>query len=224
MRKNILKKLVAVVATTAMAVTAILANPTEAKAATEKEIYLQVEEDDAYGIGLWNGYSGLTINAEYMEGSDWIYAFTKVEDGLYKVTVTTEGTVSLVGLQIYKTTKDGEIAKSDPEWSADGGVFNTALQTALNTADTKITISGYDSVAWNFSSVVASTPQTETETPTPTTTPETPNADGAGEGAGEGSGADSATPNTGDTSMVALYLAIAALGAVVVLNRKRVNE
>lgn len=223
MRKNLLKKLVAVVATTAMALTAILANPTEAKAATEKEIYLQVEEDDAYGIGLWNGYSGLTVNAEYMESSDWIYAFTKVEDGLYKVSVTTDGTVSLVGLQIYKTTKDGEIAKSDPEWSADGGAFNTALQTALNSTDTVVTISGYDSVAWNFSSVVASTPQAETTT-TAGAADETTTVGGAGETTTAATGTTTGTPDTGDSTMVALYLAVAVLGAVVVLNKKRVNE
>ena len=223
MRKNLLKKLVAVVATTAMAACAILANPTEAKAATEKEIYLQVEGDDAYGIGLWNGYSGLTINAEYMDGSDWIYAFTKVEDGLYKVSVTTDGTVSLVGLQIYKTTKDGEIAKSDPEWSADGGAFNTALQTALNSNDTVVTISGYDSTNWNFSSVVASTPQAETTT-TAGADEETTTAAGGADETTAAVGGTTGTPDTGDTTMVALYLAVAVLGAVVVLNKKRVNE
>lgn len=50
------------------------------------------------------------------------------------------------------------------------------------------------------------------------------NGNGAGAGSGAGAGAGETTPSTGDTSMVALYLVIAALGAVVVLNRKRVNE
>ncbi len=229
MKKNFFKKIVTAVVTTAMAVSAIVAMPTEAKAATDKEIYLQVEEDDTYGIGLWNGYTGLTVNAEYMEGSDWIYQFTKVEDGLYKISVTTDGEVSLVGLQIYKGSKDGEIAKSDAQWSSDGGVFNTALQTELNTENTKVTISGYDSTNWNFSTVTSTTDtatdadtttdndttagdDTTTDTNTDTTTDTTTDTN------------TTTTPDTGDTAMVALYLAVAALAVVVVLKKQTVNN
>jgi len=218
MRKNVLKKLVAIVATTAMAVTAIIANPTEAKAATEKEIYLEVEEDAEYAWGYWNSGSGITFNAEYMSGSDWQYLFTKVEDGLYKINVTVDGTVALSGFQLYKN--GAEIAKCDIDWNS--SEYGLAVQTLLNSNATKIKLSNYDSTAWAFKTAEEIVEQ---ETTTAGAAEETTTAGASGETTTVATDVTSTgTPDTGDTTMVALYLAIAALGAVVVLSRKKVNE
>lgn len=196
MRKNLFKKLAVAVLTAAMAISAMVAVPSEVKAATDKVIYLQTDEDATYSIGLWSGYSGITLNAELMSGSDWQYDFTKVEDGVYKISISTDSEVTLVGLQIYKN--GDEIAKSDAQWSADGGAFNSALEEALNSDYDTITISDYSTENWNFSKV---------ETSSSVTPPD-----------------DSASDDTpsGDFTMSVVYLAIAA-GTVItlVVSRKR---
>ncbi len=198
MRKNLLKKLVAVVATTAVAVTALLAAPQDVKAATDKTIYLEVEEDAEYAVGWWNdGLAGLTTNAELMAGSDWQYVFTKVEAGLYKISVTVDGTVTLPGLQIYKAGE--EMAKSDPQWSTDA-TFCANLTTLLNSDATSIKVSGYSAESWSFMTVA----EMEEE---PTT-----------------AGTTTGTPDTGDSTMLFALVAVAAVASVVVLKKRTVTE
>ena len=136
--KKVFKKLAAVVATVAMAVCAMVAMPTEAKADTTKELYLSVESDATYSLGFWSP-SGVTINAD-MAADGWTYVFTKVEDGLYKLELSLTDSWSATGLSL--CVDGNENYKADPEWSGEAGAAAwTALSEALSGDAGQINIS-----------------------------------------------------------------------------------
>lgn len=133
--KKVFKKLATVVATVAMAVCAMVAMPTEAKADTTKELYLEVEADATYSLGFWTP-SGVTVNAE-MAADGWTYVFTKVEDGLYKLEISLTDDWTATGLSL--CVDGNENYKADPQWSGDAGAAAwTALTEALAGSDSEV--------------------------------------------------------------------------------------
>lgn len=136
--KNLFKKLVAVVATVVMTVCATVAIPTEAKADTTKELFLEVGADATYSLGFWSP-SGVTINAD-MASDGWTYLFTKVEDGLYKLELSLTDSWTATGLSL--CVDGNENYKADPQWSGDAGAAAwTAFSEALSGSASQINIS-----------------------------------------------------------------------------------
>ena len=135
--KNIFKRFMAVVVATVMVVCATVAMPTEAKADTTKELYLEVSSDATYSLGFWTP-NGVTINAE-MAADGWTYTFTKVEDGLYKLEMTLTADWTATGLSL--CVDGNENYKADPQWSGDAGAAAwTAFSDALSGSDSQVYI------------------------------------------------------------------------------------
>ncbi len=195
MKKNFLKKIAIALTATVMAAAAVLAPAKEVKAAeTTKTVYLKVAEDGNYEWGAWSSGTGYSFDGEAAEG--WKYAFTKVENGLYKIEVKITDTVKLSGVEIFK---DGtQIAKMDVEWGS--SVPGKALEDALNGDKAIITLSEYDATSWAFNKVETS--------------------------AAEDDKKPDDTPKTGDMTAVlpVAVLAVAAMTVVVVMKKKAITE
>lgn len=171
MRKNIMKKIAAVVSTAVLSVCSIVAMPTEAKAATTTELYLETDTDAEYSLGFWQGTSGIQIDAE-VTADGWTYAFEKVEDGLYKINLLLSETFSGAGLSI--SVNGVETYKSDPNWSGVAGAeawieFTEALGASdivrIGLDATNVTITVKSSEGGNEGSEETEAPQDETEAP-----------------------------------------------------------
>ncbi len=109
MKKNIFKKIVASLATAAMAVGMFAATPAqEAKAeeGTEKTLYVVVPEEDTnnYAVNIWQGVSTSAPDCSDEAFSSWgnkPKTMTKVQDGLFKMSVTVWSNMSSsTGMQI----------------------------------------------------------------------------------------------------------------------------
>lgn len=115
MKKNIFKKVVASLATVAMAAGLFTAMPAkEAKAAepTNKTVYLVVAEDDEqnWAMNYWSGLSTDAATADIGWGSgNKKPTFTKVQDGLLKMNVTcwSDMNQSGNGIQIVSYVTEG---------------------------------------------------------------------------------------------------------------------
>ncbi len=171
MRKNIMKKMVAIVATAVMSVCAIMATPTEAKAATTTELYLETDADAEYSVGFWQTTSGIQIDAE-VTADGWTYAFDKVEDGVYKIDLLLSETFSSAGMSI--SVNGVETYKCDPNWSGVAGAEAwTAFTGVLGTTDkiyigldtTNVTITVKNSEGGDTTVDETEAPKDETEAP-----------------------------------------------------------
>ncbi len=233
MRKNILKKIVTAIVTTAMTVCAVVAGTTEAKAETTKDIYLMAEDGIEYSIGFWSP-SGITVNAD-MASDGWTYLFTKVEDGLYKVNVTLADDFSTTGFSI---CRDGsENVKCDPQWSGtDSAAAWTEFSTALaGSEDVYMSINAEndseetDTIAMESAPVDTTTDSdtdedadTDADTNTDTDADTNTNTD-ADAGTNTDTNAGASTPDTGDSSLTFVMLAVAILAAVVVFKKAKIT-
>ncbi len=232
MRKNFFKKLVTAVVTTAMTVSAIVAMPTEAKADTTKDVYL-VAEDASYTLGIWNKY-GFASTATSADEWNFAWNMTKVEDGLYKIDLTATDDCWTDGIEIsdgsntykvYTSTESWAVAEQMGNWTAveaalkgaedvylalDATNTTIALTTAPATDDTTSDDTTADNTTTDDTATNNTTTDNNTTVDNNTTTDTNVNA--------------ATTPDTGDSTMVALYMVVAALAAVVVLKKKTANN
>lgn len=133
MKNNVLKKLATLVLVTIVTFCAIVAIPIKAKAATIKEIYLVESEEKEYSWGFWQGFNGVMMDAE-AAADGWTYKFTKVQDGLYKISLSVTDDYTIVGASI---SVDGvELYKSDANWSGEAGAASwTSFTDAFSSVD-----------------------------------------------------------------------------------------
>lgn len=133
MKNNVLKKLATLVLVTIVTLCAIVATPMKAKAATIKEIYLVEEEEKEYSWGFWQGFNGVMMDAE-AAADGWTYKFTKVQDGLYKISLSVTDDYTIVGASV---SVDGvELYKADANWSGDAGAAAwTSFTDAFSSVD-----------------------------------------------------------------------------------------
>jgi len=133
MKNNVLKKLATLVLVTIVTFCAIVATPMQAKAATIKEIYLVESEDKEYSWGFWQGFNGVMMDAE-AAADGWTYKFTKVQDGLYKLSLSVTDDYTIVGASV---SVDGvELYKSDANWSGEAGAASwTSFTDAFSSVD-----------------------------------------------------------------------------------------
>lgn len=133
MKNNVLKKLATLVLVTIVTFCAIVATPMQAKAATIKEIYLVESEEKEYSWGFWQGFNGVMMDAE-AAADGWTYKFTKVQDGLYKLSLSVTDDYTIVGASI---SVDGvELYKADANWSGEAGAGAwTSFTDAFSSVD-----------------------------------------------------------------------------------------
>ena len=217
--KKVFKKLVAVVATAVMVVCATVAMSTEAKADTTKELYLVVETDAEYSLGFWSP-SGITVNAD-MAADGWTYVFEKVEDGLYKLSLSVTDDYTATGLSL--CVDGAENYKADPQWSGDAGAAAwTALTDALAASDAVyFTLAENDTqstiamtTAPGASDDAGSDDSGEATTEEPTTEEKTTEASTTGAAADTNADADNGND---DGSMLPIIIAVAAVVVVAVI-------
>lgn len=224
MRKNIMKKIAAVVATAVLSVCSIVAMPTEAKAATTTELYLETDTDAEYSLGFWQGTSGIQIDAE-VTADGWTYAFEKVEDGLYKINLLLSETFSGAGLSI--SVNGVETYKSDPNWSGVAGAeawieFTEALGASdivrIGLDATNVTITVKSSEGGNEGSEETEAPQDETEAPEETEAPQDETkATSGGNVITTAATTAASSSNSSNTSAIVIGVSVAVIVIVAVI-------
>ena len=214
---KLFKKLVALAATAAVAVCAMVAMPTDVKADTTKEVYLIVDEDGSYGLRAWDD-NGVTFDGEIGTGDlDWVKVFTKVEDGVYKMNATVSDANAITGFSLkvadvadgvngeykaYTTTESWGVAGQMASWDA--------LKAAFASSDAKIYLA-LDKTNWSI---------TVTTAPSTGNGGSTGNSGSTGNGGATGNGGSTGSQDTADMAPVVAMVAVAALAAVVVLKKR----
>lgn len=214
MKKNFFKKIVAAIATTALAVSAAVVPAQDVKAAeVTKTVYVEINGEstaDSVLINFWN-WTGVTADTHTTTGAfdGWDpgpVALEKVEDGLYKATLKIDAATFVEdgnGITVYLGSDGATKIEVDPSWN---NTDNWAdVKADLVSADEAMCLS-IDIAAWTLGKGEVPTAD-ETPDTTPDTTPEE-------------------TPKTGDMTAVlpVALLAVAAMAVVVVMKRKAIAE
>ena len=237
MRKSIFKKLVTAVVTTAMAVSAMVAMPTVAKADTTKDVYL-VAEEGSYSIAVWNAY-GFSTTATTTE--TWFkYNMEKADDGLYVLEITTADDAWTDGIEISDGTNTYKVYTTADSWGVEAEMANwSAVEAALKgTDDVYLAI---DTDNWTIKLTEApktetttaetttkadeteTTTKAETETTTKADETETTKTEAETTTKANTTNNDSNVPS-GDTAAVAALAVVAIVAAAVVLKKRTVSE
>ncbi len=219
--KKVLKDLVAAVATIAMVLCAMVAQPTAVKADTTKTLYLEVEADATYSLGFWSP-SGITVNAD-AAADGWTYVFTKASDGVYTLEISLADGWTATGLSL--CVDGAENYKADPQWSGDAGAAAwTALSEALAGDEAEIHFSLDDAGASLSFGGDSSTdePADEPSSEEPSTDAKEDDTTAATESN------DDAADDSNNGNDVMVYVIIAAvvvviIAAVVVVSKKKNN-
>ncbi len=222
--KKVLKNLVAAVATVAMVVCAMVAQPTAVKADTTKTLYLEVEADATYSLGFWSP-SGITVNAE-MASDAWTYVFTKASDGVYTLEISLADGWTATGLSL--CVDGAENYKADPQWSGDAGAAAwTVLSEALAGDEAEIHFSLDDAGATLSFGADSSTdePADEPSSEEPSTDAKEDDTTAATESNNDTT-ADSDNNNNNDV-MVYVIIAVVVvviIAAVIIVSKKKKNN
>lgn len=176
------------------------------------------DEVEAEGFNTWgNASSGMAESEIIVYSAGTEYKDYKVSD--LKFVYDGEAvTVDMSKISTYVYDKNGDGAE-------DFGIFiynkwDESGWSPKNPPFDVSTVGFEDKLEVSFT-LVAPEPESSSE---PSSESESSNeAGGAGSGSGSGSG-ESGTPSTGDSSMVATFVALAAVSALVVLKKRTVNE
>ena len=123
MKKNIFKKIVASLATVAMAAGLFTAMPAEeAKAATNVKIYVKVDGATSYGVNAWGGVNvsgGAKVNTWQNDDKTWQTHPSLQDAGDGWGYVTLDDSTKVEGLQVVKEKNPLKVGGSDNIWNSE---------------------------------------------------------------------------------------------------------
>ena len=227
MRKNFLKKL----CVAAMAVVMTVGSAMSAMAADEytAEFGAQFNKDINETVGEWPSFSDAKVT--FTEGVEATFTYTFDSNvkfaGNYVAINTNYPYSEGVSANVTSIKVDGVAVEMGDAYLNNEGTDDGLRLTLTNLWNSDIVTQPMDASAvpeFKTIEIKFIVGEPETTTAEETTPAETTTASGAGAGETTTAATGTGTPSTGDTAMVGLFVALAAVSAVVVLKKRTVTE